>query len=96
MSDIVVDLREFSNHIHDDLEAKLVQDAADEIEILRESNDDLDERCTKLRELIAAWVDASEKWNMAMWQKDLTDSERSVIVESLVHSIRRLKAESAR
>lgn len=47
MNDIVDQLREFSNCIRDDIKAKFVQDAADEIQ--------------RLRGLITEWADA-EDW----------------------------------
>jgi hypothetical protein len=95
VSDIVDLLREFSGHIHDDLAAKLVQDAADEIDILRQSNDDLDERCTKLRERITTWVTATDNCNKAMWTKDLTTEQRLLIEIELTRSINLLIVEAA-
>lgn len=70
--------------------------AAEEIETLRALADYLDERDTKLRELIAIWVAARDKWNKAMWTEDLTTEQRSVIERELVRSINLLTVEAAR
>jgi flagellin-specific chaperone FliS len=72
MNDTVYELREFSYCIIDDMKAKLVEDAADQIERLRKRNNYLTqelnatdyrkreqaEEIEQLRSLITAWADA--------------------------------------
>lgn len=67
MSNLVDQLRELSNHIRDDMNAKLVYEAADEIgrlrmEIVRLSTEMAEDLMVtdRLRYLINAWVDADD------------------------------------
>lgn len=82
-----------SDHGHSD--CYLEREAADEIELLRYQAEQLDERCTRLRELIAEWVNARDEWNKAMWTKDLTTEQRSLIERKLTRSINLLTVEAA-
>ena len=86
---------EYIEHDHGHSDCYLEREAADEIERLRYQAEQLDERCTKLRELIADWVAARDKWNKAMWNSDLTTEQRSLIEQELTRSINLLTVEAA-
>lgn len=88
-------IEEQPEHDHGHSDCYLEREAADEIELLRYQAEQLDERCTKLRELIADWVSARDKWNKAMWTADLTTEQRSLIEQELTRSINLLTVEAA-